>query len=432
MPTVTNLVDETLTYPNLEKLLYLVSSPAIAIRITQISYRPGYLPNPEADRLTISQIVTVANEPLVADSQEIWIAEGLQLVTFPVNDTYTLRLNFPAWYQQISVKISAIEGLSFAPGSSGMTSQAGLNAVIAQINAALATKAAGADVAAALALKANLSDLDNFISTTELIQALTLKADADHNHEALYYSRAEVDALIVSTGPEPEINTTGLVAWYDCKPESGTNLAEKSGSGRNGTLSGSVSWVTSSYKRGLLFNGGFVDLSRAGDAWITTGELTWEIVFLPQNPDAWSRIFEINGGPRNNSNNQITLVSNVGGSGIPGVELALVGGSGVVSPSFQIANNPNKFRSLSLTASTSGIVEIFDGLQSIARINNGGTVPNVTRAFAYLGRSIFDANANARMILADFRIYNRCLSDDERIQNFRANQAALLADGIII
>lgn len=221
MVSSTEIFSETLTYPGLERMLHNVLSPAIAVDISQISYRPGYLPNPDNDRLLLSQIVTINNQPLIADSVEIWIKEGLQLVTFPIDSAYSLRLVFPAWYQEIAVTVSTIDGLALAPGSGSVTSQAGLNAAIAQFNAALALKSAAVDVAAALATKADVSSLADFISTSELIQALTLKADVNHDHDDLYYPKAEtynrdeVNAAIAGISVSSDTPTLGKIHQRD-------------------------------------------------------------------------------------------------------------------------------------------------------------------------------------------------------------------------
>jgi hypothetical protein len=59
----------------------------------------------------------------------------------------------------------------------------------------------------------------------------------------------------VGNDPYSKINTTGLVAWYKMDENTGTSLADASGNGHTGTLTGGYTWVSGKYNNAVKFDG---------------------------------------------------------------------------------------------------------------------------------------------------------------------------------
>lgn len=282
MPEISLLLEETLHYPGLERSLQ-VTSPTLAIKIERVSYRAGYLPSSQSDLLTLAQVVEISGEKLISDTQQIRISEGLYLVTFSLNSPYSLRLEFPSWYEEIDVKVSEVLGLSFflteSPGNGGGISQA-------ELDLALSTKANQEDLIEgisllnnAIALKANTADLGDFITTSELISGLLLKADSNHSHPTIYYSKSEVDALIngVSSSSPPQFefaylgDPNGLFYWL------GSNQLAQAWA--NPHTSGAIS-VSSSSGMGDGSHANLVDRFAGGNTFLNPAPQPWVQVDL--------------------------------------------------------------------------------------------------------------------------------------------------------
>lgn len=261
--------------------------------------------------------------------------------------------------------------------------------------------------------------------TTTTMNALGSFRWIDTTTGTVYDYAGAVGWLISIVGGLGQVATSGLVARYDFTEGSGTTVTDRSGNGRNGTFVGSLAWSTQYRGRGLEFNGGYVDLSRPSDPWITTGAVTLEAVVLFRAVVEWGRVFDVLTSTNSNS---IALATSSFSTGLP---VAFVGTPSDQIQLYKTATTIARWRYLAFTYG-SGTLDLFEERQTVSSTSIGGSIANANRTIAYLGLTPYPEASRANMIMAEFRLYDRVLSNSELNMNYLATRQVMLSHGIVI
>ena len=89
----------------------------------------------------------------------------------------------------------------------------------------------------------------------------------------------------------------------------------------------------------------------------------------------------------------------------------------------------NRFWYFCHTANGS-VARLFYGLDQVRRVSFTNSSVAINRSTAWIGRSMFASDSNLSGIMALFRIYDRALTNTERINNYLATKQALENDGL--
>ena len=214
----------------------------------------------------------------------------------------------------------------------------------------------------------------------------------------------------------------GLVAYYACDETSGTTLADKSGNGNNGTLTGSYS-----FGEGKVGNALTLTSSGSGYVAMPSGVLTalssatamtiatWVNI---TSTVQWQRIFDI-GFSANKTTNPMGDTTNH--------YMNLVPADGFGNTAFSIttsgSNNQSSVSGSGVPTNTwTHVALVLGGGNGVLYINGAVAGTNTisekpsdlgTLGYAYIGKSWFTADPYLNGQIDEFRIYNRALSAAE-------------------
>jgi concanavalin A-like lectin/glucanase superfamily protein len=183
--------------------------------------------------------------------------------------------------------VAAAQGNSGTTNSGALTTTRGNDLLIAANQVATWTSSAGPGYTSRLITDPNGDILEDRVVT----------ASGSYNATASLGAPGDwIMQLVAFRGAAP---SSGPVAAYAFSEGSGTTVADASGKGHTGTISG-ASWTTvGKYGKALSFNGttSYVDLGNAADLQIT-GSMTWSAwIFATANPADDGQIISKSSGP---------------------------------------------------------------------------------------------------------------------------------------
>ena len=232
-------------------------------------------------------------------------------------------------------------------------------------------------------------------------------ADAAENRSARTTVNAATSACPAASRP---------VAAYSFNAGSGSTLADVSGNGRNGTISGAV-WTSAGRNGGALSFDGMNDLVTVADSSsldLTSG-MTLEAWVRPTSSGLWRTVVT-----KEQSGNLVYGVFSSSDTGQP---------SGLVSvgPVQDVVRGPNALTSSTWThlATTydGAVLRLYVNGSQVATRNVSGAMPNSSQPLQIGGHNVWSEWFQGQ--LDDLRVYNRALSASEIVtdMNTPAEQA---------
>ncbi len=215
--------------------------------------------------------------------------------------------------------------------------------------------------------------------------------------------------VVSSTGQAGYANVTILsqVAWYPANATSGTALADASGNGNDGTLSGAAAFGAGVSGNALTLTGGYASLP-AGIVG-TLNDFTIAAWVKIDTLSMWSRIFDF--GTGTNVNMFLTPLS---GSGAVRFAITTSGGNNEqrINGSSPLATGVWQYVAVTLSGNTgtlyvNGVVVGTNTNMTLRPNSLGSTTLN------YLGKSQYGADPAFLGSIDDFRIIGRALSAAE-------------------
>jgi len=269
------------------------------------------------------------------------------------------------------------------------------------------------------------------ITTLQPNDLFLIETAADAAYKALKYS--SLASIFASTLPTNPINTSsGMILEYQFTTGSGLSALNTGslGSSYNALLGGSATanssdptWLTWA-SEGLSFNyanSQFLSIPPL-PTW-SGGDLSIEVCLLVRSYQTWSRIFSMS---NSGGANEIFLGASNSSSG----QMEMGGGAttALVAP---LTTTKYQWVHVFLVIA-SGVASIYwnNCLQGTATV--GSIATNTSRSQVYIGKSPFSGDGYLDGCIALFRLYNRAILNAERLANYQASRALLLANGIII
>jgi O-glycosyl hydrolase len=195
------------------------------------------------------------------------------------------------------------------------------------------------------------------------------------------------------------------IVWYTADETTGNVLADASGNGKTGAITGTHTFGAGIVGNALNLSGGYAQaptgvVSALGDFTIST----WVKLTTVDN---WSRIWDFGTG----TGNYMFLTPKAGDSGLP--RFAITSGSGEQRVYCSVAITAGVWTNLVFTE-TAGTGTLYingavagSGTLSLTPSSLGNTTQN------YIGKSQFSADPTVKGGVDDFRIYERALSAGE-------------------
>jgi len=254
------------------------------------------------------------------------------------------------------------------------------------------------------------------------------KSSIANNDLFLIYDSVGLQTATISkqnlfgSGSVNSIVTSGLLANYQFDNGSGNSLTDYSGNGLNGTLANGTNAPTWSVNStiGLDFNSNNSQyVSLPSNIWFS-GDYTVEVLYLLKNYTQNAKLIDIGNGQANNN----VDLSACNSSGYPYTEIY---GEGLITSSILVPLYKWIYIQSTLASTT---MNLYINLVNVASGVTSAIPANITRTSNYIGKSNWSSDGYLNGSIAMLRIYNRCLSLVERINNFSYTKTNYLNKGI--
>jgi O-glycosyl hydrolase len=203
-----------------------------------------------------------------------------------------------------------------------------------------------------------------------------------------------------TTAPSPN-----PVVWYKADESGGGTLADSSGNGKTGTLTGSYGFTTGVTSNAVNLTGGYASLP-AGIV-SSLGDFTIATWIRPSTIDQWSRVFDFGTGT-----SSYMFFTPQSSSGMPRFTFTTGGSTQSIDSTVALAANTWAHVAITVSGNTgtlyiNGAVAGTNTGMSYHPSNLGATTQD------YLGKSQYSWDPTFKGAIDDFRIYERALSASE-------------------
>jgi hypothetical protein len=354
-----------------------------------------------------------------------WVTTGTPPapVTFSANGTNAAK-NTTATFTKVGTYNFQV---TIANPAAGLSTTSAVSITIAQVASGVAITPSTVTVVAGATTQLVAAAVDQFSNAMPTQPTFTwsvISGSGSVNSAGLYTAGAAAGSANVrataSTGPigNAAVTVVAPLVWYKANESSGTMLGDSSGSGKNGTASGSASFAAGVSGNSLHLTGGAATLPNSIVSALNDFTIAaWVKVDTLAN---WARLFDFGSG----TTSYMFLTSRAGATGNPLRFAITTAGNG----SEQQLNGPilaaATWYHIAVTLSgntgtlyVNGAVAATNTSMTIHPANLGNTTQD------FLGDSQFTADPNLLGSIDDFRLYGVGLS---------AGQVAQLASPIVV
>ncbi len=219
---------------------------------------------------------------------------------------------------------------------------------------------------------------------------------------------------------------SSLVLWYKFNESSGTNVADSSGYGRNGTLNGGATW---SGGNGVELDGNSGYVKMPGDILSGLNNVTVSVKVLVDSSNAypsWVFNFGNTSDSYNNENaNYFGLLLNADNYR---VVLSKTRWSNEQNTRVSTALSSGVWKYITYTQNGKTGTLYLDGVQVAQNLNVAYTPSDIENNVAnFIGRAPYTADRYFKGRVSDFRLYNRALSTSEVLDIVNSNAAEIVS-----